>query len=220
MRFGKRVLSMIFVLVIAATLAPCALAATREELDQPGVFLDQQRGGACVITSTAMMLRRAELLRGNEDWASVTTADVPSWMPYRFTVNGLDVVHERLPGGEANRQYLIDLLAEHPEGVVLYARCVPHAVLLTDYTDGQFYCSDPAVCCPRDRITIDGAWGTRVENSVSIWYITTELPALEEPKSDEEIHRENIEVGITQDLPHNSVAALMGLTEWVEGEIA
>ena len=219
MRFGKRVLSMIFVLVIAATLAPFALAATREELDQPGVFLDQQRGGACVITSTAMMLRRAELLRGNEDWASVTTADVPSWMPYRFTVNGLDVVHERLPGGEANRQYLIDLLAEHPEGVVLYARCVPHAVLLTSEVSHAAITLS-AVCCPRDRITIDGAWGTRVENSVSIWYITTELPALEEPKSDEEIHRENIEVGITQDLPHNSVAALMGLTEWVEDEIA
>ena len=39
---------------------------------------------------------------------------------------------------------LIQLLAEHPEGIVLYDRRQPHAVLLTDYTDGVFYCSDPA----------------------------------------------------------------------------
>ena len=39
---------------------------------------------------------------------------------------------------------LISLLEQHPEGIVLYDRTQPHAVLLTDYTNGIFYCSDPA----------------------------------------------------------------------------
>ena len=46
------------------------------------------------------------------------------------------------------------LLAEHPEGIVLYDRSRPHAVLLTDYTDGVFYCSDPAGNISSGRIPL------------------------------------------------------------------
>lgn len=49
---------------------------------------------------------------------------------------------------------LISLLEQHPEGIVLYDRTQPHAVLLTDYTNGIFYCSDPAGNIGYGRIPI------------------------------------------------------------------
>lgn len=57
----------------------------------------------------------------------------------------MQVGYATLPSSNAGKtQVLIELLAQHPEGIVLYDRRQPHAVLLTDYTDGVFYCSDPA----------------------------------------------------------------------------
>ena len=69
----------------------------------------------------------------------------------------MTVNHGRLPGGESNRQILIDLLAEHPEGFVLHAPGVPHGILLTYYTAGVFYCADPAQTVATGRVPIDQA---------------------------------------------------------------
>lgn len=77
----------------------------------------------------------------------------------------MTVSHDTLPGGEANKDVLIDLLAEHPEGIMLHAACVPHGILLTEYKDGQFYCADPSEYAGTGIIPIEEAWGTRVENS-------------------------------------------------------
>ena len=70
----------------------------------------------------------------------------------------MQVGYATLPSGtEAKKQTLIQLLAEHPEGIVLYDRSRPHAVLLTDYTDGVFYCSDPAGSVSLGRVPISAA---------------------------------------------------------------
>ena len=59
-----------------------------------------------------------------------------------------------------------------------------HGILLTDCTDGVFYCADPAPSVPSGRMPIDQAWGTRVENSAAYWYLTSPIQLAEpEPES-------------------------------------
>lgn len=183
-----RILSILMTVLMLVTLVPtAAMAATFEEINQQEVFLTQDRSGTCTLASTSMMLRRTAMLRGDQDWQSITEASCREvfWiagrgLPYQFEYDGIKVAHGKLPGGEANRQVLIDMLAEHPEGIVLHAPGVPHAVLLTDYTDGVFYCADPAPNKPDARIPIDQAHGTRIENSYKYWAVANPDVAAEE----------------------------------------
>lgn len=177
-----RILSLIMSVLLLAALATTASAATYEALNQDEVFLKQEQRGTCTLASTAMMLRRAALLNGDENWAEITEASCRAtfWragrgLPYNFSYGDLTVSHARLPGGEANTQVLIDLLEEHPEGIMLHAACVPHGILLTEYRDGQFYCADPSEYANTGIIPIEEAWGTRVENSNAYWYVTSEV---------------------------------------------
>lgn len=175
----KTRLSRILILMLTVfLLAPSALAATRADIDNPSVFLKQERSGTCTLASTAMMLRRTAMLMGNRNWASITESSLRNdiWrsgrgLPYEYTWNGISVGHGRLPGGEANNEILIRLLAEHPEGIVLHAAGVPHGVLLTDYTNGVFYCADPAPDIAFGRVPITQAHGTRTTNSYAYWYV-------------------------------------------------
>ena len=153
----KRILSVVLTVLMLAAMVPSAMAATLEEINQDEVFLKQQQRGTCTLASTAMMLRRAAMLNGDENWAQMT------------------VGHDRLPGGQANEAVLIDLLEEHPEGIMLHAACVPHGILLTEYKDGQFYCADPSEYAEAGIIPIEEAWGTRVENSNAYWYVTSQV---------------------------------------------
>ena len=174
-----RILSILMMVLMMVSMVPAtAMAATFEEVNQDQVFLTQERNGTCTLASTTMMLRRTAMLRGDQDWQSITEASCREafWiggrgLPYKFQYDGMTVAHGRLPGGEANRQILIDMLSRHPEGIVLHAPGVPHAVLLTDYTDGVFYCADPAPNKPNARIPIDQAHGTRIENSYKYWVV-------------------------------------------------
>ena len=177
-----RILSMVMTVLLLAAMATTASAATYEEINQDGVFLKQERRGTCTLASTAMMLRRAAMLNGDENWAQITEASCREafWrsgrgLPYTFSYQGMTVGHARLPGGQANTQVLIDLLEAHPEGIMLHAACVPHGVLLTEYRDGQFYCADPSEYAGTGVIRIEEAWGTRVENSNAYWYVTSEV---------------------------------------------
>lgn len=184
-----RILSILMTVLMLMALVPTsAMAATFEEVNQPEVFLTQDNNGTCTLASTTMMLRRTAMMRGDQDWQSITEASCRKafWiggrgLPYKFQYNGMQVSHGRLPGGEANRQVLIDMLKAHPEGIVLHAPSVPHAVLLTDYTDGVFYCADPAPNKPNARIPIDQAHGTRIENSYKYWAVTSPDVALGGP---------------------------------------
>ena len=86
----------------------------------------------------------------------------------------MQVGYATLPSGtEAKKQVLIQLLAEHPEGIVLYDRSRPHAVLLTDYTDGVFYCSDPAGSVSLGRVPISAA-SISIAGASCYWYITSD----------------------------------------------
>ena len=146
----KRLMSIILAVMLLAAMATTAGAATYEEINQDAVFVKQSQRG------TAFWLAG----RG---------------LPYHFTYGTMTVDHARLPGGQANRQVLIDLLAEHPEGIMLHAACVPHGILLTEYKDGQFYCADPSEFAGTGIIPIEQAWGTRIENSNAYWYVSSEV---------------------------------------------
>lgn len=182
----KRILRIAMAVLMLAVMVPSALAATYEEINQDQVFLKQEQRGTCTLASTAMMLRRAALLNGDENWAQITEASCRQafWiagcgLPYSFSYGEMTVGHETLPGGVANEAVLIDLLEAHPEGIMLHAACVPHGILLTEYKDGQFYCADPSEYVGEGIIPIEEAWGTRVENSNAYWYVTSEVAEVE-----------------------------------------
>ena len=178
----RRILSIFLAGMMMAAMAPAALAATTEEINQEAVFLKQQERGTCTLASTAMMLRRTAMLNGDENWAQITESSCREafWrsgvgLPYTFSYGEMTVGRDTLPGGEANVEVLIDVLEEHPEGIMLHAACVPHGILLTSYEDGQFYCADPSEYAGEGIIPIEEAWGTRIENSNAYWYVTSEV---------------------------------------------
>lgn len=176
----NRVAGALLALLLSLTLAVPAGAATLEEINQTSVLLKQRERGTCTLAATAMMLRRAAYLNGRADWAQITEATCRQgfWragvgLPYQFTFQGMSVSRAKLPGGQANRGVLIDLLRDHPEGIMLHAPSIPHGILLTQYKDGRFYCADPSEYAPGGIIPIEEAWGSRIENSTQYWAVTT-----------------------------------------------
>lgn len=220
-----RILSIVLTVIMLLALVPSAMAATVEEINQDEVFLKQERSGTCTLASTAMMLRRTAMLRGDQEWSSITESSCREafWiagcgLPYEFQYDGMTVNHGTLPGGEENRQILMDMLAEHPEGIVLHAPGVPHGILLTDYTDGVFYCADPAQNVAHGRVTIDQAHGTRIENSYAYWYVVTPDVAAEASAPEAEAQLELPEATATESTISQLVDVLSG--EGKEEELA
>lgn len=176
----QKIRSLILTILVLTFCIPAAFAADFDDINRPEVFLKQENSGTCTLASTTMMLRRTAMMHGDPHWAEITEASSRAafWragrgLPYVFSYGEITVNHAFLPGGEANRQVLMDVLAQHPEGVMLHAAGVPHGVLLTDYTDGVFYCADPSVAVPAGRIPITEAYGTRIENSTAYWFVTS-----------------------------------------------
>ncbi len=146
---------------------------TFSQLNDDSVFLKQSQAHVCTLTSSAMMIRRAAMLSGDDDWEDITEQSVrkDAWvsgvgLKWNFTVSGITVVHRYL----SSKTELIRLLDKHPEGIVIYNPGRPHAVLATDYTDGVFYCSDPSNGSPSGRYPISQASIT-VESVSRCWYV-------------------------------------------------
>ena len=174
----------------AAMIAPFASltanAATFSQINADSVFVDQQTSYTCTLASNVMMLRRAALMLGDPNWMFITEKNCrPTiWSEYGgmicdYKYNGsiktITVINRRVDelGGKSNpKQFFINMLKEHPEGVVIYDYDRPHAILLTDYTDGQFYCSDPWYELPTKRIPISQA-SISIESAESVWYIVS-----------------------------------------------
>lgn len=155
------------------TAAAADTAITFSELNRESVFLKQSEARTCTLTSCTVMLRRAAMLSGNEKWEQITESSVrkKAWLEeaglkWDFTVSGIQVVHKEL----LSTDELIRMLKEHPEGIVIYNTKLPHAVLVTDYTDGFFYCSDPSNDKPSGRYPISKASIT-AESADRCWYV-------------------------------------------------
>jgi len=133
---------------------------------------------ACIL-SAAMMLRRRAYFDGRTDWLDVTENSVRStaWsngLAHSFTYREMQVAYATLPSNHQEKtQLLIQLLAQHPEGIVLYDRTQPHAVLLTDYTNGVFYCSDPAGNISSGRIPLTSS-SVSIAQASCYWYVSAD----------------------------------------------
>lgn len=126
-------------------------------------YFAQDASGRCTITSVAMMLRRAAFLDDASDWETVTLGSTMAdgWtsagVKNNFSSAGYDVALIDVNG---STESLTALLEEHPEGIAIYDRTLPHAVLLTDYDaeSGIFYCADPANYYAGKRIPLAESW--------------------------------------------------------------
>ena len=162
-RIWKKLMALVLSLVLMAVMLPGALAVDLNV--DAGFYFKQSRGGTCTLASAAMMLRRRAFLDGLTDWTDVTENSVrgSAWaggLSHSFNYN-------------AKKAVLIQLLAEHPEGIVIYDRHQLHAVLLTDYTDGVFYCSDPAGSVSSGRVPISAA-SISIAGASCYWYISSD----------------------------------------------
>lgn len=152
-------------------------SVTFEELNEDEVFIKQSRRGTCTLASSAMIMRRAAMLSGNEDWESITERSVGSvaWregvgISWVFTYAGVTMTHDYVSSTEELKQ----LLKEHPEGIVAYETYMPHAIALTDYDEetGTFYCSDPSEACVSGRVPVSEALIDLNDVSV-VWYVSS-----------------------------------------------
>lgn len=148
-------------------------AVTFTELNDEEVFLKQSQARVCTLTASTMMIRRAAMLSGNTDWRQITEKSVRKYawaektgLKWNFTAAGISVAHKTL----ASKNELIQMLNKHPEGVVIYNSRKPHAILVTDYTNGILYCSDPSNDKPSGRYPITQASVT-AESAGRCWYV-------------------------------------------------
>lgn len=126
-------------------------------------YFAQAGSGRCTITSIAMMVKRAAFLDDDENWQSIGAASVTAdgWTSAgaknEFVTAGYSVSYVSL---DNDKQALIQMLEEHPEGIAAYDPSVPHAVLLTDYEEetDTFYCADPASYYSGARIPVTSSW--------------------------------------------------------------
>lgn len=203
--FAKRIAAKALAVALACTLFSngqfvYTKAATFDEVNQSEVFLKQPSGSStCTLVAATMMVRRAAMLNNDANWAGITTDDMSSeaWsagvgLNWDFTYNGITVTHASFSGDAAD---LAVRLAAHPEGIVLYKQKSNqnHAVLVTDYTDGVFYCADPSPSAPSGRITMDQAT-INIEDSNYIWYVTSPDLYLTDAKGNV-ISHENVDPG-------------------------
>mgnify|MGYP000603369812 CR=1 FL=1 len=155
----KKLLSLVLTLVFMLTCLPAALAVDLNV--DAGFYFKQSRGGTCTLASAAMMLRRRAYFDGLTDWSTVTENSVRStaWsngLSHSFTYKEMQVGYGTLPSRKQEKSADPDHPAfAAPGGIVLYDRSQPHAVLLTDYTNGNFYCSDPAGNISSGRIPLE-----------------------------------------------------------------
>lgn len=96
------------------------------------------------------MIRSKMYLEGNASWSNITqqSMKITAWLNgagllYQFTYYETTVIYST---NKCNSpEALIKLLNEHPEGIEIYIRDLPHTVLLARYEEetGIFYVTDP-----------------------------------------------------------------------------
>ena len=146
----KKLTSLILSLTLAAgTFVSGGITASASpEAAAAGVYVKQMGRGYCTLASAVDMMRSKMYMEGNNTWPNVTQQGVKStaWrngLLHQFTYYGMTVTYSTSTCN--TKSALINLLKEHPEGVEIYIRDLPHAVLLTRYdaSSGNFYVADP-----------------------------------------------------------------------------
>jgi hypothetical protein len=111
-----------------------------------------------------MMLRQKALNEGDTSWEDITQKSVRKYawiegvgLRASFTYYGMSVKRIDFKS-EDRRETLISMLSQYPEGVEIYDRSIPHAVLLTRYDADEdiFYCADPALS--ENEMALGDSW--------------------------------------------------------------
>ncbi len=164
-----------FTLTMLPSASTEAKAVTFTDINDPSVFLKQQEYDTCTLCANVMMLRRTSMMRGDSDWDSITeySAKPYIWvwgagMYNNYTFKGITVSYGRIQYDAVTE--LRELLQEHPEGIVAYDFDRPHAILLTDYTDGEFYCAEPTESVTPGRVNANQATRT-ISGMDAYWYV-------------------------------------------------
>ena len=180
----KRTLSLLLATLLILAMIPLGLlqasAANFNDINQSNVFVKQQTNYTCTLASAVMLVRRTAMMSGNSNWSSITESSMRStaWdetggLWWNFTYAGVSVGHGTLSSPSSST--LQSLLSSHPEGIVIYNSNHPHAVLLTDYTDGVFYCADPATEDGRQALsscTLKGSGESgKISALTAYWYV-------------------------------------------------
>lgn len=180
MRTIKRVVSLGLSFILALSIVVCMVpsrelqAATFADINRSEMFFKQNTSNTCTLSAAAMMVRRAALLNGNPNWTTVTennmrsTAWTSGGLRFSFSYAGITVNCSSISSNRTNT--MINLLSQHPEGIVIWN--TKHAVLLTDYTNGTFYCADPSGYRPGGRIPISQT-SVSVESITYYWYVSS-----------------------------------------------
>ncbi len=187
----RKVTSLLLAGALAAScLSAGAVVSFAESRGNPdGVYVKQISSGKCTLASATMMLRQKSLDEGNPTWENITQSSVRKhgWVEgvgikQAFTYYGITVKRIDLTGGD-NRSALLELLDEHPEGIEIYDRGVPHAVLLTRYDEDEdvFYCADPGLS--DQEMALGDSWLRKtysgadqegiIKNIDCVWVITS-----------------------------------------------
>lgn len=147
-------------------------------INSADVFVKQQDSDTCTLAAATMMLRRRAIL-DNRAWQNITEKSLrkSAWVDgaglrWEFKYDGMSVKNAQF-NKEDKQGQIKKLLKNHPEGIVVYYydSVNQHAILLTDYTDGIFYCADPSNLTPNGRIEISTSQIVSVDNAIDYWYI-------------------------------------------------
>lgn len=170
--FVRKATAFLLATIMLFSLAIAAHGAEIVSLSDDSVFLKQSTNYTCTLVSALMLFRRGALINKNMNWDSFTESAYrrSSWWPgglsWSLKAEGMTAASYKmnalgLKTGDlaARREWFIDTLAKHPEGITVYCRFSAnnaHAVLLTDYnadTD-TFYCADPSPVIAHGRIPL------------------------------------------------------------------
>ena len=180
-------------------------AATRSDLINTDCYFQQPYGSnTCTLYANMMMLRRNAIVHNDSSWTGINETSCN----YLWGADGLTYPYEHMTSGgtyayvdqyawasnwetgtdaafhdvngATKRVMIQNLLSCHPEGVVVYDWDKPHAILVTDYTDGIFYVADPNPACSRGRIPESSA-SISVENCESYYIVTNPGTIIEKP---------------------------------------
>jgi len=181
----------ISVSILSTNISLTSEAATWNDINQSGVFLKQEFSDSCTACAATMLIRRVAMMRGDSDWYTISEAEVRNncgWdevgLGFDFTVRGIRLLHSYdIPSGyDAKVEFLKNILARCPEGIVAYdedpsSNYSAHAILITDCTDGVLYGCDPAQSVAGGRQPISSLL-VPIERIDAIWWCDSPLVSL------------------------------------------
>ena len=194
MKKAKKILSLMLILIMCFSVMPMtelkikasAATITFDQLNADKVFLKQPKGSVtCTLYAAAMMMRRYSMLRGDSNWSKITASSIKemawsgglknsfSYSNSDLNIDKIEVANVWLPMDGGNAAAIKKELKQCPEGIVIHSSKIPHAVLITDYTDGVFYCADSANGTDSGRISLSKAYGVTINNADSYWKVTS-----------------------------------------------